>query len=311
MRAPLLLTTSLPEVLRAHSANDTRCIDGTFCPRADSDVIVWCQPGQASMTARVQGPMSVRAVWRGAETYLLGRRTLCVDEDSYLVINAGHEYSVVNRSRDLTESLTIFFSSETRRTYESRAYEREFFAEHLHPHDDTVTPYLLEVLQACRCGAADSAWYVERIQNLYANLVAADDELHRKAIAFAPASLPTRTELLRRVLTATDYLNSNYMSAVSLDDIASAAHLSKYHLARLFRRLHGVSPAAYLRMKRIRAAERLIERSNADLAEIAERSGFGSRWSLFRELRRRRGMSGQRIRASWVDSGVAANSPSI
>ena len=119
---------------------------------------------------------------------------------------------------------------------------------------------------------------------------------------FAPASLLTRTELLRRVMTATDYVNSNYMSAVTLDDIASAAHLSKYHLARLFRALHGVSPAAYVRLKRIRAAERLIEGSDADLAEIAERSGFGSRWSMFRELRRRRGMSGQRIRDSWLCS---------
>jgi transcriptional regulator GlxA family with amidase domain len=82
-------------------------------------------------------------------------------------------------------------------------------------------------------------------------------------------------------------------------------------LARLFRTLHGVSPAAYLRMKRIRTAERLIERSNADLSEIAERSGFGSRWSMFRELRRRRGMSGQRIRESWVHAEVGALSTAI
>ena len=217
----------------------------------------------------------------------------------------------VAQRRDAGESLTIFFSSETRRAYETKTCDREFFAEHLRPHDDVVTPCLQKLLEACRCGTGDSDWYAEQIQNLYAKLVSADDELHRKAVAFAPASLPTRTELLRRVMTATDYVNSNYMSAVTLDDIASAAHLSKYHLARLFRTLHGVSPAAYLRLKRIRAAERLIERSNADLAEIAERSGFGSRWSMFRELRRRRGMSGQRIRDSWMRSEAGAISSSM
>ncbi len=306
MRAPILLTTSVPEFFRAQTANDNRCADGAFDQRADRDVIVWCQPGQASVAARVQGPLSVRAVWHGAENYLIGRRTLCVDEDSYLVINGGREYSVVAQRRDTAESLTIFFSSETRRAYETRTCDREFFAEHLRPHGDVVTRCLQKVLEARRCGHTDSDWYAEQIHDLYANLVAADDELHRKAVAFAPASLPTRTELLRRVMTATDYVNSHYMSAVSLDDMASAAHLSKYHLARLFRTLHGVSPAAYLRMKRIRAAERLIERSNADLAEIAERSGFGSRWSMFRELRRRRGMSGQRIRESWIRSDAGA-----
>ena len=306
MRAPILLTTSVPGVFRAHTAHDNRAIDGASGPRPNRDVIVWCQAGQF-VAGRVQGPLSVRAVWHGAESYLIGRRTLCVDEDSYLVINGGREYSVLAQRRDASESLTIFFSGETRRAYETRTCEREFFAEHLRPHDDLVTPCLLQVLEACRSGKTDSEWYAKQIEELYANLVAADEELLDKAVAFAPASLPTRTELLRRVMTATDYVNSNYMSAVTLDDMASAAHLSKYHLARLFRALHGVSPAAYLRMKRIRTAERLIERSTADLSEIAERSGFGSRWSMFRELRRRRGMSGRRIRESWMGPDVAVS----
>src|SRR5688572_31954606 len=125
MRAPILLTTSVPEVLRAQTANENRCIDGAFGSRADRDVIVWCRPGHASLPARVQGPPSVRAVWHGAENYLIGRRTLCVDEDSYLVINGGREYSVVGQRRDTAESLTIFFSSETRRAYETRSCDRE------------------------------------------------------------------------------------------------------------------------------------------------------------------------------------------
>ena len=307
MREVILLTTSVGEAQRAQAANDYRCVDGVVSNvRTDQDVIVWCRVGQGSRAPMVSCPLSVRAVWRGAETYLIGRRALSVDEDSYLVINGGHEYSVVARRNDAVESLTIFFSNETRRAFAPKACEHEFFAEHLRPHDDLVTPCLRRLLDARRCGNTDGDWYSEQIRNLYANLVSADDELHRKSVAFAPASPPTRAELLRRVLTATDYVNSNYMGAVTLDDMASAAHLSKYHLARLFRTLHGVSPAVYLRMKRIRAAERLIERSNADLTEIAERSGFGSRWSMFRELRRRRGMSGQRIRESWMRSDLGA-----
>ena len=311
MRGPILLVDSVPEVFKVQGGPDIRCADGTLDARADRDVIIWCRLGQTSPPARVQGPPSVRAVWQGAESYLIGRRTLCVDEDSYLVINGGREYSVLPQRRDAVESLTIFFSSETRRAYETKTCDREFFAEHLRPHDDLVTPCLQKLLEARRCGKTDSDWYAMQIQNLYTSLVSADDDLHRKAVAFVPATLPTRTELLRRVMTATDYVNSNYMSAVTLDDIASAAHLSKYHLARLFRTLHGVSPAAYLRLKRIRTAERLIQRSNADLSEIAERSGFGSRWSMFRELRRRRGMSGRRIRESSVPADVGAVSPSM
>ena len=311
MRGQTLLTTSIPEALRAQASGEYRGTDGVSHLGTDRDVIVWCRSGQGSITPKLSGPLSVRAVWHGTESYLIGRRALCVDEDSYLVINGGREHCVIAQRRDAVESLTIFFSNETRRAFGTRTCDREFFAEHLRPHDDLVTPCLRRLLLARRSGNSDADWYAGQIRNLYANLVAADDALHRKAVAFAPASLATRTELLRRVMTATDYVNSNYMSPVTLDDMASAAHLSKYHLARLFRTLHGVSPAAYLRIKRITAAERLIERSNADLTEIAERSGFGSRWSMFRELRRRRGMSGQRIRESWTQAGLTPVSSAL
>lgn len=307
--APVVLATSVPEFLRAPGNGEPRGADSAFGACADRDVVIWSAAGQGSAAIRVHGPLSVRAVWHGAESYVIGRRTLCVDEDSYLMLNSGHEYAALGQRRDAGESLTIFFSSECRRAVAANTFDRDFFAEHLRPHDNTVMPHMRSLLHACRRGVTDNQWYAEQLRKLYGSLVAAEDELHRRALVFAPASLPTRTELFRRVMTATDYVNSNYMSAVTLDDMASAAHLSKYHLARLFRSLHGVSPAAYLRMKRIRAAERLIERSDADLCEIAERSGFGSRWSMFRELRRRRGMSGQRIRESSMRSTAGTIAP--
>ncbi|MGZ8993064.1 MAG: helix-turn-helix domain-containing protein [Burkholderiaceae bacterium] len=305
MRPSIVLAISIPECFRKTGAPEVRC-DGVFEAREDRDVVVWSPLGTASLEMRVQGPPSVRAVWHGAQSYVIGRRTLCVDEDNYLVLNGSREYSALAHRGYAAESLTIFFSRDTRLAHDTKVPERDFFAEHLLPHDDVVTPCLRRLRDARRCGVADLDWYAVQIRQLYSSLLAADNEWQHRAMAFSPASLATRTELLRRVMSATDYVNSNYMSAVTLDDIASAAHLSKYHLARLFRALHGVSPAAYLRLKRIRAAERLIERSDADLAEIAERSGFGSRWSMFRELRRRRGMGGRRIRESWIRSTTSA-----
>ena len=72
--------------------------------------VVWFLGGQGSLAPRVQGPLSVRAVWHGVESYLIGRRTLCVDEDRYLVINEGREYSVLAQRRDAAKSLTVFLA---------------------------------------------------------------------------------------------------------------------------------------------------------------------------------------------------------
>ncbi|MGH6612065.1 MAG: helix-turn-helix domain-containing protein [Burkholderiaceae bacterium] len=270
-------------------------------PLADQDAIVWTSAAR-SMT-RVCGPLSIRAVWGGSEVCTIGRRTLVIDEDSYLVSNGGREYTAQSERRSGGDSLTVFFSEATQ---SSCVMRRDFFGEHLRPHGGAISQYLQRILEARKCRVTDNRWYSNQLRALYRQLVLEDDELLRKSAVFAPATLSTRSELFRRVMAATDFINSNYMSTIVLNDIASAAHLSKYHLARVFRAYHGVSPAAYLRLKRIRTAERLIARSDADLAEIAERSGFGSRWSMFRELHKRRGMSGQRIRESWARSSALA-----
>ena len=309
--AQMRLMNSIPEFTRAAESSGLRCAEAGG---AGADVIVWVPAARSA--GRVCGPLSIRAVWGGSETCTIGRRALRIDEDNYLVVNGGREYLVRADGGSAPESLTIFFSEEAQRSHgllargvpagaSSLASEtHQVFAEHLRPHGDAISQFLQRIRDARCRGVTDNAWYSKQVRMLYAQLVVSEEELHGRSSIFAPASLCTRAELFRRVMTATDYINSNFMSSITLDDIAGAALLSKFHLARLFRAFHGASPAAYLRAKRIRTAERLIERSDVDLAEVAERCGFGSRWSMFRALRRRRGMSGQRLRQSSVRSMV-------
>lgn len=63
-----------------------------------------------------------------------------------------------------------------------------------------------------------------------------------------------------------------------------------------FQRLHGITPMAFLARTRTRAAERLVRDSRLGLDQIAALSGFGSRQTLFRQLRRHRGDGGRALR---------------
>ena len=121
-------------------------------------------------------------------------------------------------------------------------------------------------------------------------------ELQRRSLRIASVKAATRHELLRRVLLAADFIWSNYEQAITLDDIAGAARLSRFHLVRLFRQVHGVTPHGYLIAKRLAVAERMLAGTQLDLNDIALRAGFGTRWSLFRHLRRRRGAGGDALR---------------
>lgn len=62
--------------------------------------------------------------------------------------------------------------------------------------------------------------------------------------------------------------------------------MSREHLTRRFRQRFGVSPAAYLRQRRLQQAERLLEsRSNLNAEDLARSCGFSSALTLRRAYR--------------------------
>lgn len=64
--------------------------------------------------------------------------------------------------------------------------------------------------------------------------------------------------------------------AVTLADLARAAHVSAEHLCRLFRRSLDVAPLECLRLARLERAAALVGRSNLSFKEIAEATGFAN-----------------------------------
>jgi AraC family transcriptional regulator len=62
--------------------------------------------------------------------------------------------------------------------------------------------------------------------------------------------------------------------AISVAELARACGLSTNHFARAFRKTHGVSPRAWLILRRIERAQALLVGSDLSLADIALECGF-------------------------------------
>jgi AraC-like DNA-binding protein len=86
-----------------------------------------------------------------------------------------------------------------------------------------------------------------------------------------------------------DLLHDRFQEGVTLDELAGAAGLSKYHLLRSFSAVEGVTPHQYLMHLRIREAQRLLERGRAP-AEVAASLGFVDQSHLTRCFRREIGV---------------------
>lgn len=70
------------------------------------------------------------------------------------------------------------------------------------------------------------------------------------------------------------YINSNYTSELSVDEIAAAAGSSKYHFLRRFKRYTGYTVTEYVNMLRCEYARRLLVGTDAPVGEIARACGF-------------------------------------
>ena len=72
------------------------------------------------------------------------------------------------------------------------------------------------------------------------------------------------------------YINQNYASIESIDQIASEFYISKYHLCRVFKRAMELTVIEYLNQVRIKNAAQLLTDTDKDIVEIAVQCGYHS-----------------------------------
>jgi AraC family transcriptional regulator len=102
----------------------------------------------------------------------------------------------------------------------------------------------------------------------------------------------------RAVLLASDFIRDNYSRDISLGDIADAAHLSPFHLARLFKKTTGMTPHQYLVDVKVNSARSLLTAGagSRSLAEVAAAVGFSDQSHLTRHFKRALGLTPRQLK---------------
>ncbi len=110
-------------------------------------------------------------------------------------------------------------------------------------------------------------------------------------IAFDAAGRMEQTpEMPDRINRAREYIQGHFWENFGLDELADAAGVSKFHLARSFRKTHGLSPIAYRTQRRIHEAKRLILKGHP-LADVAVDLGFADQSHFTRQFQATVGIS--------------------
>lgn len=135
------------------------------------------------------------------------------------------------------------------------------------------------------------------------SLISVKNPLSQKAVAGAVLSLimyisrikqsdlPVRAAgLSGDLISAVNYINTHYAETITLDMISDAAHISKYHFCRIFKKATGTTFLEYLTNVRLSHAHRLLMQTDLSTDKIAKKTGFGSAAYLSRVFKKVHGV---------------------
>lgn len=77
-----------------------------------------------------------------------------------------------------------------------------------------------------------------------------------------------------RIEKVLSYININLTKELTNEELAKICFLHPNHFIRFFKQKTGSTPQQYIMQKRMEAAKRLIEQTDLNMAEIAEKTGF-------------------------------------
>lgn len=104
----------------------------------------------------------------------------------------------------------------------------------------------------------------------------------------------------RRIRRAIELMVAQLDQELSLRDLAAASYLSPFHFSRLFKKLMGTTPHAYLASLRTTTAQRLLAETDLPITAVSARVGYSSPSHFSRGFRQATGLSPRAFRASLI-----------
>jgi AraC-like DNA-binding protein len=277
--------------------------------RFGADNLVLHARARRHAVADFAGPLSIKTVIRGVVAWSVGGRELVVDPASFLVLNDGERYSMDIDAPQAVETACVFFR---RRFLEAQAQDATTPLEESLDEPSRTAP-ALGFLSRLHSDPAGSI--VRRVQTLARRcsqelqpsgfeedfLVLAGDllllyeEVRSRMERVRAVKSGTREELFRRLEKGREYLHGSASEPVSLEQVARAACLSRYHFHRAFARAYRKTPHSYLTGVRLTRAHGLL-RAGQPVIEACQAVGFTSTSSFSRLFRGVYGVPPSQIR---------------
>ncbi len=132
--------------------------------------------------------------------------------------------------------------------------------------------------------------------------------LVERVIAVRAPAEPVRSAFATPLTPVRDYLRARATTSTSVDDLEHFSGLTRFHLARVFRREFGLPPRAYQMRQRLARASRLLA-LGTPASEVSYRCDFSDQSHLTRSFREAYGITPHRWSNTFVTAKRSAPGP--
>ncbi|MBD5542753.1 MAG: AraC family transcriptional regulator [Lachnospiraceae bacterium] len=105
--------------------------------------------------------------------------------------------------------------------------------------------------------------------------------------------------IYEKIRLISEYIDTHFQEDITLDALSTNFYISKYHLAREFKRITGSTPGSYLLGKRISNAKRLLRFTSASIEEIGASCGIPDAGYFTKVFKRAENMTPREYRKRW------------
>lgn len=251
--------------------------------------------------SKLTGKYALHVVFSGEVDYTIDKRHVTLVPGSFIFLNPGTCYTKSIDSATEVDTLSILFDREFLRDFESSGLfnanllsdssevvkqRKGRLLESIYPLQGNIRFNLLQLarqVEAGECNAIQLTEYLNHTLLDYYDIY--DSEVIKREASLQFLNGSTKTEILRRLSVARDYMMSNYRKRIHLDEIAQVACLSVNHLLRTFKQAYQQSPHQFLTRIRLQQAKYLLKNTDYPVGEIVDIIGFECPSSFIRLFR--------------------------
>lgn len=260
---------------------------------------IYCEQAFTSAQVRQGGKYAIELVFSGSADYTVANREITLFPGRFIVLNPNTCYSrridamvqVNSMSIQLDPGFVRDFDYSIRRSSPVLLDAPEggadpHFMEAIYALEGDMKVNLYDLKAHVDNGIKDPVLLNEYLHQCLANYYGIyQSEITGRAAALKSLNRSTKSEILRRLSIARDYIISNYNKDISLEDIASMACLSVNHFLRTFKQAYQQSPHQFLTSVRLQQAKYYLKNTDYPVNEIVDIVGFECPSSFIRLFR--------------------------